>query len=525
MWNPPIALTLEEQKIAARTRKARKFFVFLRERRHELLDATFQDTLAETYRAEPGGKKPVEAGLLALTTLLQAYCHVGDRDAVELTVMDKRWQMVLDCLGAEQPPFSQGTLWNFRMRLMVHNLDKILLERTVTLAEQSGGFGARQLRAALDSTPLFGAGRVEDTLNLLGHALRKAVGLAARALDASAEAMREEAGLVLVGHSSLKAALDRDWGQPKAREQALRLVLDEVDRWTTWLEQHQRLVEEDLPCRTSWTRSPRLSRRTPNPTRTVALGARASRSMWPRIGASPLRMRACGTGVRAAPKRQRLSGTLRLDLESHVTREVVVRPANEPEHAAVELLVETLSSRQGCSSLISTWGTWPVHALRNGPSRAFTSLPAPGRKAGRSSPRTTSPWTLRTGPSPVRGARPSRWSRAKTPGFPPAPVMGVHSERSAPQLGSVKGETCISGRTNRSSTSSVPRSKPSADVPRCANAPRWSMRYPITSRIKDGVPAIRGYARTSLMAAAMRRSVTSKWRPIMKRNYSSLPEV
>ena len=123
------------------------------------------------------------------------------------------------------------------------------------------------------------------------------------------------------------------------------------------------------------------------------------------------------------------------------------------------------------------------------------------------------------------GGQTSRWSRAKTPGFPPAPVMGVHSERSAPQLGSVKGETCISGRTTRSSTSSVPRSKPSADVPRCANAPRWSMRYPITSRIKDGVPAIRGYARTSLMAAAMRRSVTSKWRPIMKRNYSSLPEV
>ena len=38
-----------------------------------------------------------------LATLLQAYGHVGDRDAVELTVMDKRWQMVLDCLGAEHP--------------------------------------------------------------------------------------------------------------------------------------------------------------------------------------------------------------------------------------------------------------------------------------------------------------------------------------------------------------------------------------------------------------------------------------
>jgi hypothetical protein len=48
MWHPPIALTPEEQKMAARPRKARKFFVFLHERRYELLDATFQDTLAAT---------------------------------------------------------------------------------------------------------------------------------------------------------------------------------------------------------------------------------------------------------------------------------------------------------------------------------------------------------------------------------------------------------------------------------------------------------------------------------------------
>ena len=35
MWNPPLALSAEEQTIAARPRKARKFFVFLRECRHE----------------------------------------------------------------------------------------------------------------------------------------------------------------------------------------------------------------------------------------------------------------------------------------------------------------------------------------------------------------------------------------------------------------------------------------------------------------------------------------------------------
>src|SRR5262245_21215755 len=243
MWNPPIALTPEEQKIVARTRKARKFFVFLRERRHELLDTVLQDTLAQAYPPEPGGKAPVEAGVLALATLLQAYCNVSDRDAVELTVMDKRWQMVLDCLGTAQPPFSQGTLFNFRMRLMAHNLDKTLLERTVTLAEKTGGCGARQLRAALDSTPLFGAGRVEDPLNLRGHALRSAVGLVAQALGTSVDVLLEEAGLTLVGHSSLKAALDLNWGEPGIRAQALRRVLEEVERWKRGREQHQSLQE------------------------------------------------------------------------------------------------------------------------------------------------------------------------------------------------------------------------------------------------------------------------------------------
>ena len=95
----------------------------------------------------------MEVGVLALATLLQASCNVSDRDAVELTVMEKRWQLVLACLGAAQPPFSQSTLCNFRMRLIAPDLDQRLLERTVALAEQTGGFGARQLRAALDSPP------------------------------------------------------------------------------------------------------------------------------------------------------------------------------------------------------------------------------------------------------------------------------------------------------------------------------------------------------------------------------------
>jgi Transposase DDE domain/Transposase domain (DUF772) len=351
MWNPPIALTPEEQKIVARTRKTRKFFVFLRERRHELLDADLQHTLAQSYSPEPGGKAPVEAGLLALATLLQAYCHVGDRDAVELTVMDKRWQMVLDCLGTEQPPFSQSTLFNFRLRLIQHNLDKVLLERTVALAEKTGGFGARQLRAALDSTPLFGAGRVEDTLNLLGHALRKAVGVAATKLETSAEALVEAAGLVLVGHSSLKAALDLDWGEPTARAQALRCVLEEVEWWESWLEQ-QHLSVHEPPLKDVMDTIAQIVTQDIEPDPDGGPGVRRIKKHV----APDRRISIEDTDMRHGRKSSATTFNgfkehFAVDLDSKVTREVVVRPANEPEHEVVEWLAAELEQAPGLLQL------------------------------------------------------------------------------------------------------------------------------------------------------------------------------
>jgi hypothetical protein len=60
---------------------------------------------------------------------------------VELAVMDARWQMVLDCLGSEKPPFSQGALQAFRERLIASDMDRRLLERTVALAKETREFG------------------------------------------------------------------------------------------------------------------------------------------------------------------------------------------------------------------------------------------------------------------------------------------------------------------------------------------------------------------------------------------------
>jgi len=156
--------------------------------------------------------------------------------------MDRRWQLVLDCLDTETSPFSKGTLVSFRTRLLEKQMDRRLLERTVELAATTGAFGSRQLRAALDSSPLWGAGRVEDTYNLLGHALRKALGVIARQQGWELADVARAAGADLLAASSLKAALDLDWDEPTAREQALHLVLETLVSVESWVEGHPEVV-------------------------------------------------------------------------------------------------------------------------------------------------------------------------------------------------------------------------------------------------------------------------------------------
>jgi len=223
-WSPPVELSPVEQAIVKRIRRA-KLFVFLRERRHELFDAAFQEELGRLYAGSRRGQPPVPPAQLALATVLQAYVGCSDDEVVEATTMDRRWQLVLDCLDAQQAPFSKGTLVAFRQRVLEAELDRRLIERTVVLAERRGGFGSRALRAALDSSPIWGSGRVEDTYNLMGHALRQALGVLARQQGRGLADVATEAGAPILGRSSLKAALDLDWDDPTERARALVTVL------------------------------------------------------------------------------------------------------------------------------------------------------------------------------------------------------------------------------------------------------------------------------------------------------------
>lgn len=239
-WNPPVKLSDDETRIMARLTRVKKLFGFLREYRHVIFDAKFHEELVEMYRKTGAGKAPKPPAMLAMVMLLQGYTKASDAEAVELSVMDRRWQLVLGNLGSKEPLFSQGVLPDFRRRMIATEMDRRLLERTVEVARQSGAFDAKKLpkslRVAMDSSPFEGAGRVEDTFNLLGHAGRKIVECAAAMAEIDVAQVALQAGIPLLAEGlSIKAALDINWASDVEKNHALQKLVGQLDALTQWV--------------------------------------------------------------------------------------------------------------------------------------------------------------------------------------------------------------------------------------------------------------------------------------------------
>lgn len=347
-WSPPEKLTKQEQMLIKRLDRVRKLLGFLRLHRHELFDEAFQVELEGMYRDSGAGKSPVPPALMAMATLVQAYLGVSDAEMVELTVVDLRVQMVLDRLGASDTAFSQGALSDFRERLIRTDMDRRLLERTAEVARTNQGFDPRKLprslRVGVDSSPFEGAGRVEDTFNLLGHAARKVVSCAARLLRWRPTTVAERAGAEVLLMPSIKVALDVDWSDPRAKEQALQTLVEQLDRLEQW-------VEERLPTEEHATIAPHLEtlrqireQDVEQIRRTGVVRIRQGVAPDRRVSIEDPEMR---HGRKSAS--YTFSGYKRhiaTDLDSGLILAAVTTPANQPEQEALPLLRDDLEQQR-----------------------------------------------------------------------------------------------------------------------------------------------------------------------------------
>jgi IS5 family transposase len=325
-----------EEQTGQLLKRTGKFYLFLRRVQPRLFDEAFQEELARAY-GTPRGTEAIPPALLAMVTLLQAYAQVSDAAAVETATVDLRWQLVLGCLGSTKAPFSQGALVSFRERMIAHDLDRKLLDRTVALAKETGLFGWQKLKAMLDSSPLLGAGRVEDTWNLIGRALSAVVNCAAVALRIPREQVLRQAGLELLSGPSLKATLDIDWDDPAQQSAALQRLLGEVDALQAWVTKHagEKLQEEPLREALQALRRVLEQDLEPDPSGGMRIRRGVARDRMPSLGDKEMRHGRKSKSKRFNGYKRHIIGFAGTDLIAGA----LVLPANEPEHDALEPLL------------------------------------------------------------------------------------------------------------------------------------------------------------------------------------------
>ena len=243
-WDPPSEVSAAEARILGLCKK-QKLWSFLRNHRHQLVDEETRTALRALYPSSRG-PDPVCPERLLLAMLLQVAFDVPDHEVPTLTAVDRRWRMVLDLLDApeDKSAFGQGTVFNFRERAREGGLARFMIDKTVRLARETKGFSHKRLRAIFDSSPLLGAGRVEDSFNLLGRAIGSLVKVAAAEAGRSAEDLATELQVSVLSAPSVKACLDVDWRQPEARNEALNELLAQFARLQQWLS--QQFAEERL---------------------------------------------------------------------------------------------------------------------------------------------------------------------------------------------------------------------------------------------------------------------------------------
>ena len=344
-WCPPVETTPQEERILKLCKK-RKLYAFFRQYRHLIFDDMVQEEMMEAYSDVGQGSEPKPPAQLALAMLMQAAFRVADHEVPTLTAVDRRWQMVLDCLGRDEPLMGQGTVFDFRMRAMASGLTRLLIEKTVRLARETKGFGAAALRTAFDSSPLAGAGRVEDTFNLIGHAALQVVRTAAQRLGKTPEQVAEAAGIPLAVASSIKAGLDLDWDERDARKRGIETLLGQVDALGRWLRSELNDALNEPPLKQQWETVERLVEQDTEPDpegggRRIIEGTTKDRQ----ISVSDPDMR---HGRKSRTKRidgYKRSIALDLDVPGLVCATKVVA-ANQRDSEAAEALFERIEAQQ-----------------------------------------------------------------------------------------------------------------------------------------------------------------------------------
>jgi transposase len=209
------------------------FFALLAEHGHRIVR---DEDFAACY-AQRMGRPSIPPSQLAKVLLLQYRTGASDEQAMECVAWDLRWKIALG-LPVDHEGWHPTSLTKFRARLLLHELERVALERTLELAGELGMLEG-PVEQIIDSTPMLGAAATQDTVRLVRHGVRKLLDAVGGVDDAAA--------------GRLERALEFDYARPgekpgcrwreKAeRERMLTRVAQDAERALRAVEQCEGLL-------------------------------------------------------------------------------------------------------------------------------------------------------------------------------------------------------------------------------------------------------------------------------------------
>ena len=167
--------------------------------------------------------------ILAKALLLQSHDRVSDEEAADRARFDIRWKVALG-IGIDDAPFVKSTLQSFHARLVLHQKEQAIFQRSIDTAKGSGLLKSRKLKVALDTTPIFGKGAVKDTYNLLADGIRQLVRALAGLSGQAPEEWAREHDLSRYWGTSIKGEAEIDWDNAVARQAFLEGIVVDAER-------------------------------------------------------------------------------------------------------------------------------------------------------------------------------------------------------------------------------------------------------------------------------------------------------
>ena len=187
----------------------------------------FDDEDLQEMYCPDNGRPSLPPSLMSGVLLLQFYDDVSDGEAVERTKYDLRWKVALD-LPLDFPGFHPSSLSVYRKRVVENGQERYAFDRFIQVGREAG-FIPDKVTLLTDTTPVKGAGAVQDTYTLVRKGMRKLLRVLGYHLSGQRRGLSPQVRTLVETYVDQDRKAEIDWSDPQARAAQLKVLVEDAE--------------------------------------------------------------------------------------------------------------------------------------------------------------------------------------------------------------------------------------------------------------------------------------------------------